>query len=223
MSFTIKAEEDDANSHTLEHMEVQAHSAGSGLLYGSLSEEDAYILRVVSVNGANGVPVYIISTPFLQCAIFVSLFMGNEKIPSSIVKCGVPKVVLTQAKINEACSLYIEGRCQLDRHCLRIHLIPPLHEVDVASDLPESGPGQSFDNNSNSSPLPSCNMSLQPLTPAGRMGLEEWGYETDAGVWLVTEGNTTPVLRLAKPRTKVPIFPNPNSQDPKEATPIATR
>ncbi|KAJ3851977.1 hypothetical protein EV368DRAFT_65303 [Lentinula lateritia] len=210
-------------------MEVQAHSAGSGLSYGSLSEEDACKIVIPTRAQIPDVCRYF-ARGFCKRGKRCSrihhldpLLAGNEKIPSSIVKCGVPKVVLTQAKINEACSLYIEGRCQLDRHCLRIHLIPPLHEVDVASDLPESGPGQSFDNNSNSSPLPSCNMSLQPLTPAGRMGLEEWGYETDAGVWLVTEGNTTPVLRLAKPRTKVPIFPNPNSQDPKEATPIATR
>ncbi|KAJ3877431.1 hypothetical protein F5051DRAFT_6224 [Lentinula edodes] len=64
----------------------------------------------------------------------------NRRILHDVFKGDPPKVAPTKANINEACRLYIEGRCNFGWHCRRIHLIPPSRaftDVD-ASDSPKS-------------------------------------------------------------------------------------
>ncbi|KAJ3898687.1 hypothetical protein F5879DRAFT_593233 [Lentinula edodes] len=64
----------------------------------------------------------------------------NRRILQNVFKDDPPKVVPTKANVNEACRLYIEGRCNLGWRCRRIHLIPlsrAFTDVD-ASNSPES-------------------------------------------------------------------------------------
>lgn len=122
------------------------------------------------MNGVKNAIVYIILTRVTRCAVFlilliisyflqvnrrilqnvfkddlpqVTIFVSSRVNPrSSLIDiCMIHQVALTKANINEACLLYMEGRCKLYRHCYRIHLIPPSRtftDAGAASDSPES-------------------------------------------------------------------------------------
>ncbi|KAF8828123.1 hypothetical protein HHX47_DHR4000560 [Lentinula edodes] len=145
----------------------------------------------------------------------------NRRILHDVFKGDPPKVVPTKANVNEACRLYIEGRCNFGWHCRRIHLIPPSRaftDVD-ASDSPESELEDDLIVKlpPSSKPLlppttclnvPTDTQLSQSLSGQFMLDLgshlwlkaskvvelpepERWGCETDASTWLDTDSDTS--------------------------------
>ncbi|KAJ4466873.1 hypothetical protein C8J55DRAFT_526598 [Lentinula edodes] len=133
----------------------------------------------------------------------------NRRILHDVFKGDPPKVAPTKANINEACLLYIEGRCKFDCHCHRIHLIPPSRtftdaESELKDDLIVRLPPPSKPllpptiYVPNDSLIPSLSGQFMPylgshlsLKASELPELERWGCETEASTWLDTDSDTS--------------------------------